>query len=73
MSGISNKILVSLLVLAIGVSLAGTFISLNKLGQLRAITGLAQNVTTQSGITSVTILATAKITLYNYILLIYNI
>ncbi len=65
MSEISNKTLVGLLVVAIVISLAGTFISLNKLGQLRSITGFQANVTTQAGTTSAQILGTAQITLYN--------
>lgn len=64
MSEISNKTLVGLLVVAIVISLAGTFISLNKLGQLRSITGFQANQTTQSGTTQVQILGTAQITLY---------
>ncbi|MBW2963255.1 hypothetical protein KY306_00580 [Candidatus Woesearchaeota archaeon] len=62
MSEISNKTLVGLLVVAIVISLAGTFISLNKLG---SITGFQANVTSQQGQTSAQILGTAQITLYN--------
>lgn len=65
MTKISNKTIFGLLTLVIVLSLAGTFISLNKLGQLNIITGLQANQTTQSGQTAVTILGAAQITLYN--------
>jgi len=65
MSEISNKTLVGLLVVAIVISLAGTFISLSKLGQL-GITGLqSQNVTQQTGTTSVTLYGTYALTIWN--------
>ncbi|MBW2963254.1 hypothetical protein KY306_00575 [Candidatus Woesearchaeota archaeon] len=62
MSNISNKTIFGLLIFIIALSLAGTFISLNKLG---SITGFQANVTTQQGQTSATILGTASLTLYN--------
>jgi len=65
MSEISNKTLVGLLVVAIVISLAGTFISLNKLGQLQSITGFDVNVSQQSGTTWGQTLGAAQLILYN--------
>ena len=48
MGDISNKTLVSLLIVAIAISLIGTWVSVSKLGNLR-ITGLQTNVTEETG------------------------
>ena len=65
---ISNKTLAMLLVAAIVVSLGGTLISLNKLGELRTggfdITGLAQ----VSGIANLSIEASTEITLLDSVI-----
>ncbi len=58
MEDLSNKTLAGLLVIAIVVSLAGTFVSLDKLGRLRLgifSTGLAVNTPVTAGTASVTI------------------
>ena len=58
MEDLSNKTLAGLLVIAIVVSLAGTFVSLDKLGRLRLglfATGLAVNTPVTQGTASVTI------------------
>ncbi|RLG20103.1 hypothetical protein DRN74_05995 [Candidatus Micrarchaeota archaeon] len=63
MGDISNKTLVSLLIVAIAISLIGTWVSVSKLGNLR-ITGLqTSNQTTQQGTAQIQVLSAAIIAL----------
>ena len=63
MAEMSNKTLAKLLVLAILFSLAGTFLSLHRVGQLAGVTGRYAGTNFTSGTTSVSIVETADITL----------
>lgn len=65
MSDISNKTLVALLVIAIVVSLAGTWISI---GKLKAITGFQSSGTNPSGTVQLTQTAGLEITLWNIVI-----
>src|SRR3989344_3161056 len=58
---ISNKVLASLLVVAIVVSVVGTFFSLSKLGDLSGITGRQVINNTESSTANVTILGVVGI------------
>ena len=63
MGDISNKTLVSLLIVAIAISLIGTWVSVSKLGNLR-ITGLqTSNQTTEQGTAQIQVLSAAIIAL----------
>ena len=58
---ISNKVLASLLVVAIVVSVVGTFFSLSKLGDLGGITGRQVYNSTESSTSNITILGVVDV------------
>jgi hypothetical protein len=61
---LTNKALAALMIFALVISIAGTLISLNRIGELRALTGMqGANVTMVRGTASVALTTAAAITL----------